>query len=153
MANKFRLSDNFNFNLSETAILNTHNLFISHSWAYDDLYQRLTNLLANRPYYNFKNYSVPRANPIIGANTDKQLESAIESKMKVSSAVVILAGVYSTYSKWIKKEIAIAKRLGKPIIAVKPWGSNKISSVVRQAADVECGWNADSIVKAIRKVV
>lgn len=110
-------------------------------------------MLANSPYYNFKNYSVPKSNPITGANTDKQLEVAIEAKMKASTAVIIMAGVYSTYSKWIKKEIAIAKRLGKPIIAIKPWGADKISSVVRNAADVEAGWNTNSIVNAIRKVI
>lgn len=132
--------------------MNTHNLFISHSWAYGDAYERFVGLLKNRSYYNFKNYSVPKTNPIIGADSDRQLESAIESKMRASSVVIIMAGVYSTYSKWINKEIAIAKRLGKPIVAVKPWGSDKISSVVRQAADVECGWNTSSIVEAIRKV-
>lgn len=128
------------------------NLFISHSWKYEDAYQRFTNLLDSRSYFDYKNYSVPPENPIIGARTDKELETAIENKIRACSVVIIMAGVYSTYSKWIKKEIAIAKRLGKPILAVKPFGSERISTDVRNAASEECNWNTESIVSAIRRL-
>lgn len=60
-----------------------------------------------------------------------------------------MAGVYASYSKWINKEIEIAKRYGKPIIAVKYWGAQKVSSVVQDAADVVVGWNSKSVADAI----
>jgi hypothetical protein len=44
--------------------------------------------------------------------------------------VLIMAGMYSAYSKWINKEIEIAKRMGKVIIAIKPFGAERISTVV-----------------------
>jgi len=132
--------------------LNTLNLFISHSWAYGDAYDRLVNLLDSRGYFSFKNYSVPKSNPIAGARSDKALSEAIETKVRLSSVVIIMAGKYATYSKWINKEIEIAKRLNKPIVAVKPFGATQISSVVRGAADSEAAWNSESIVKAIREV-
>ena len=128
------------------------NLFISHSWKYDDQYNRFTNLLKQRPYFDYKNYSVPAGNPILGNLSDPQLEQAIENQMRPCSIVIIMAGVYSTYSKWINKEITMAKRLGKPILAVKPFGAERISSVVRNAADLECAWNTESIVDAIRSL-
>jgi hypothetical protein len=93
---------------------------------------------------------VPTHNPIMGAQTDKQLEEAIENKIRPCSAVLIMAGMYSTYSKWINKEIEIAKRMGKVIIAIKPFGAERISTVVRNAAHAECAWNTNSIVGAIR---
>lgn len=133
--------------------MRTFNLFISHSWNYSDAYGKFVNLLNQRSYFSYKNYSVPPENPIIGARTDKQLEAAIEQKVRACSVVIIMAGMYSTYSKWINKEIAIAKRLGKPILAVKPFGAQKISSVVRDAADAECSWNTESIVSSIRSLV
>lgn len=34
-------------------------LFISHSWSYSDRYNAMVNLLNNRPYFNFTNFSVP----------------------------------------------------------------------------------------------
>ena len=58
--------------------------------------------------------------------------------------------MYSTYSKWINIEIQLAKEMGKKIIAIEPWGAERTSTVVKQAADITVGWNTSSIVKAIR---
>ena len=132
--------------------MKTYNLFISHSWNYGNQYTALTSLLQNRPFFSFKNYSVPESNPIIGARTDKQLEIAIENKVRASSVVVIMAGVYSTYSKWINKEIEIAKRLGKPILAVKAFGSSNMSTTAQEAANEICNWSTESVVSAIRRL-
>lgn len=132
--------------------MSTYNLFISHSWNYTNAYTNFTNLLNGRSYFQYRNYSVPQQNPILGKRTDRQLEEAIENKIRPCSVVIIMAGVYSTYSDWIKREIKIAKRLGKPILAVKPFGAEKISSTVREACNLECGWNTESIVSAIRQL-
>ncbi|KAB0505788.1 TIR domain-containing protein [Pseudomonas moorei] len=131
--------------------MQTYHLFISHSWNYSDAHDRLIKLLTAHPTFTFKNFSVPPHNPIVGAQTDKQLELAIENKIRPCSAVLIMAGMYSAYSKWINKEIEIAKRMGKVIIAIKPFGAERISTVVRDAAHAECAWNTNSIVSAIRQ--
>ncbi len=107
-------------------------------------------LLNAKPGFTYKNFSVPTHNPILDARTDQELEQAIENKIRPCSAVLIMAGMYSTYSKWINKEIEIAKRMGKVIIAIKPFGAERISTVVRNAAHAECAWNTNSIVSAIR---
>jgi hypothetical protein len=131
--------------------MQTYHLFISHSWNYSDAHDKLVKLLTAHPTFTFKNFSVPPHNPIVGAQTDKQLELAIENKIRPCSAVLIMAGMYSAYSKWINKEIEIAKRMGKVIIAIKPFGAERISTVVRDAAHAECAWNTNSIVSAIRQ--
>ena len=131
--------------------MQTYHLFISHSWNYSDAHDRLVKVLTAHPTFTFKNFSVPPHNPIVGAQTDKQLELAIENKIRPCSAVLIMAGMYSAYSKWINKEIEIAKRMGKVIIAIKPFGAERISTVVRDAAHAECAWNTNSIVGAIRQ--
>lgn len=128
----------------------TYNLFISHSWAYSDAYEKLVNLLNNSSYFSYKNYSVPKNDPIHNATYDYQLKAAIKNQMQYASFVLILAGVYSTYSKWINIEIQLAKEMGKMIIAIEPWGSQRTSAVVKQAADKVVGWNTNSIVSAIR---
>ena len=135
--------------------MRTFNLFVSHSWTYGDAYDRLVNLLQARPYFQFRNYSVPQDDPIHNAGTDAQLREAILRQMAPCSAVLILAGVYATYSKWINIEIDLAKRgfmYPKPVIAIRPWGSERTSVPVREAADREVGWNTESIVSAIREV-
>lgn len=129
----------------------TYNLFISHSWAYGDAYEKMTGLLNGQVSsdFGYKNYSVPKDDPIHNATSDKALKQAIEAQIKPCSCVLILAGVYATYSKWINVEIEIAKRLGKRIIAIEPWGAEKTSTVVKDAADAIVKWNGASVVKAI----
>ena len=133
--------------------MRTHHLFISHSWAYSDTYDRLVDLLNERPYFRFKDYSVPRDDPIHNARTTAALRAAIRQRMAPCGVVLILAGVYATYSKWIDEEITLAQsgfRLAKPIVAIRPWGNERISQTVRDAATRVVGWNTDSVVTAIR---
>ena len=75
--------------------------------------------------------------------------------MLLCHVVVVMAGVYATYSKWINIEIDIATdgfSTPKPILAVRPRGNTVISSVVRDAADEIVNWNTESIVAAIRRL-
>lgn len=87
----------------------TYNLFISHSWAYSDAYEKLINLLNKDSTFTYKNYSVPKDDPIHTNGTDSELYDAIKEQISHASVVLILAGVYSSYSKWIDKEITIAQ--------------------------------------------
>ena len=128
----------------------TYNLFISHSWTYSDEYDKLVNLLDDAENFSYKNYSVPKNDPIHHAPYDYQLKAAIKNQMQHASCVLILAGVYSTYSKWINIEIQLAKEMGKTIIAIEPRGAERTSLVVKQAADKVVGWNTKSIVNTIR---
>lgn len=128
-----------------------YNLFISHSWAYSDAYDKLVGMLDKAPYFTYKNYSVPKNDPIHNAPYDYQLKAAIREQMKYASCVLILAGVYASYSKWIKIEIELAQELGKKIIAIQPWSAHRTSLVVKNAADEIVGWNTSSIVRSIKE--
>ncbi len=130
-----------------------YKLFISHCWGYSDAYTKLVGLLDAQKNsvssFNYHNHSVPKDDPIHNAPSDKALRAAIEAQIKGCSSILILAGVYATYSKWINIEIEIAQKLGKRIIAIEPWGSEKTSAVVKNAAHAIVKWNGASIVKAI----
>ena len=82
------------------------------------------------PYFDYKNYSVPKDDPIHDANNQYELKEAIRRQMQPASCVLILAGVYASCSKWINIEIELAKSMNKKIIAVEPWGSAKTSLTV-----------------------
>lgn len=41
-----------------------YNLFISHSWSYNNDYLSLNNLLRQNGYFKFNNFSVPIDNPL-----------------------------------------------------------------------------------------
>ncbi len=132
-------------------MLKTYRLFISHSWAYGDAYDRLIKMI-NEQNLDFYDHSVPKNAPIHTNGTDKQLQEAIDAKIRGTSCVIILAGVYSTYSKWINKEIEIANKYSKPIIAVEPWASEKTSSIVKSNAKKIVKWQGKSIVDAIKEL-
>lgn len=133
----------------------TYNLFISHSWTYSDAYEKLIGLLDKDSNFSYKNYSVPKDDPIHTKGTDKELYQAIKNQMSSCSVVLILAGVYASYSKWINKEIKIAQEefsTPKKIIAIEPWGSEKTSTVVKDAADKIVKWNSSSVISAIKEL-
>lgn len=135
-------------------MLKTHNLFISHSWQYSDAYEKLCELLNDRNYFYYNNFSVPKNDPVHTNGTDKELIQAIYNRLKLCHVVLIMGGVYSTYSKWINKEILIANKsflVPKPIIGIKPWGQTNISTVVQNNAVEIVSWNTESIISAIKK--
>ena len=115
-----------------------YRIFISHSWAYSSDYDKIESFLRQEGIV-FYNHSVPKNDPIHTNGTDKQLSDAIEAKVKGCSCIIILAGVYE-----------MAKKYNKPIIAVQPWGAERTSSIVKNAADVIVGWNAKSVANAVR---
>ena len=133
----------------------TYHIFISHSWAHSDKYEKLISLLDKEPSFSYSTHFVPKNDPVHKKGTAKELYAAIKEEMNKSSVVLMLAGVYSTYNKWINKEIMISKyefSTAKPIIAVQPWGANFTSSAVKNAADKLVNWNPAAIIDAIKEL-
>jgi hypothetical protein len=137
--------------------LSTHqvHVFISHSWSYSGDYDTLADWIFQRPWrfgqaaVDFRNYSVPRSDPILNANTDRALQEAINRQIARSHVVVIPTGMYAHYSKWIGKEIGGANAFGKPILAVDLRGASRTSSVVGNAAKRCVAWNSQAVVNGI----
>lgn len=132
-----------------------YNLFISHSWKYTDSYEKLLALLGKDSTFKYKNYSVPKNDPLHTTGTDKELYEAIRRQISNCNVIIILAGVYSTYSKWINKEILIANsefKSPKPIIAIEPFGSERTSKIVKDNADRIVKWNSVALIKAIKEL-
>ena len=142
--------------IRQQPMLRTVNLFISHSWAYGDAYDKLKQMLSDRTYFDFKDHSIPKDDPVHNAPTSTALYNAIKQKMSPCHVVLIMAGKYATYSEWINKEIMIAKKEfynSKPIVAVTPWGAKQISTVVTENADRIAGWNRESVINCIRDLM
>ena len=134
--------------------LKTYDLFISHAWKYNEDYYRLVGMLNNAPYFKWRNYSVPKHDPVLDPNepTDrKELIKELDEQIRPVNCVLILSGMYAAHSFWIQKEIDISVKYSKPIIGVKPWGQAKIPKAVSDVAVEIVGWNTSSIVSAIRK--
>ena len=132
--------------------MRTTHLFISYSWNHGGHYDRLVALLGGRGYFSFKDYSVPQEDPLDARNAT-EIRTGIERQMRPCSVVLIMAGVHASYSKWMQEEIKIAKKFekAKPIIAIRPWGAQRISTTADRNADETVSWNTESIVAAIRR--
>lgn len=130
-------------------------IFISHSWAYSGHYQILRSWIFERNWsvgqasINFLDYSVPQNNPIHSSGKDSDLMEAILRKIERSHIVIIPTGMYAHYSKWIQKKINASIDKEKPILAVHPWGQQRISSVVAKASTQMAGWNSKSVIRGI----
>ena len=129
-------------------ILKQYQLFISHSWKYNQHYNQLINLLENAKRFYYLNYSVPQEDPLPVSHTN--LYSALENQIKHANIFLVIAGKYVTYSKTIYNELNIAKKYNIPILAIKPYGHEIIPSLTIEYAAQVIGWNTKSIVEAIR---
>lgn len=136
--------------------LKTYDVFISHAWKYGEQYNALIDLLKKASNFYFRNYSAPSDNPLKNLNetdvkTKSEITSAIERKIKPVNAVVVISGMYANNREWMEKEIEIALKYNKPIIAVKPRGNTNVPTYIQNTSDIIVSWSTSSIVDAIRK--
>lgn len=130
-------------------------VFISHSWSYSGHYDTLEDWIFNKKWssgqasLDFRDFSIPRTDPILNANNDLQLKKAIFEQIARCHVVVIPTGMYAQYSKWIQKEIEGSVAQDKPILAVNPWGQQRTASVVADSAKLTVGWNSQSVADGI----
>jgi hypothetical protein len=140
--------------------MSTHQIhvFISHAWAYTKDYDTLAGWIFNEKWstgqasLDFRNFSVPKDDPIHNAPTSKTLKDAIFKQIARSHVVVIPTGMYASYSSWIQKEIDGAIGFSKPILAVTPRGQQRSSGVVVDNAAEHVGWTKQSVIDGIWKL-
>ena len=128
--------------------LRTYSVFICHDWEYSDAYHRICDFLNGAPNLSWKNQSVPEHDPL---DTDDMLKKNLRDQIRPADVMLVLAGMYSARSGWMDFEMAFARRIGKSIIGIKPWGNVQLPNVVQANADNIVGWNSGSIVSAIRR--
>ncbi len=130
-------------------------VFISHAWSYSGHYDTLAKWIFEERWsvgqasLDFRDYSIPKNDPIHNVTSTTQLKTAIFNQIARSHVVVIPSGMYANYSKWIQKEIDGAKDYKKPIVAVNPWGQEKKSGIVLSNSDIGVGWNKQPLIDAI----
>jgi hypothetical protein len=127
--------------------LRTYRVFISHAWRYSDDYWRVVRFLDESPNFQWENLSVPQHNPAAGDDLSYELRN----QMRPADVFLIIGGMYVPHSDWIDFELAFARRIGRPVIGIVKWGSERIPSAIQMAATELVGWSGASIVGAIRK--
>lgn len=126
-------------------------IFISHCWDYGNDYETLKSWIDNAPYYSFSDYSISADKKLVGL-TSKELVNAITERIRQCSVFIVPTAVYSSCSDWVKFEVQTAVNMGKPILAVIPWGQKHNSVLVTTCADKTVGWNSSSVIEGIKEL-
>jgi hypothetical protein len=134
------------------------NVFISHAWDHSGHYDTLAGWIFTTLWKNqagqrlyFEDTSIPKSDPVHALGW-AAIAQALANRIATSHVMVAPAGVYASDSDWIKFELRTAGSYGVPIIQVNPRGQQRLSLIVKQAADHEVGWTGQSVVKAILNV-
>lgn len=130
--------------------MRNHKVFISHSWQHSHSLVRLRNLLNSRGYFSIEFEEVSRFEPINSYNST-YIKRRLSNKIANSDVVLGLAGMFASYSDWMKWELDKAIQLETPIIGVIPLGQQRISDAVYSRSVADVRWNTESIISAIRK--
>jgi len=125
-----------------------YNVFVSHSWEYDEHYERIVDFLDEVPSLKWQNHSVPSTDPL-PVDTESALRSELRNQMKTASVVVVSSGMYGAHSTWIPEEMELAGGLGKPVIAIIPEGQSKVPEKIQEVAETQVGWRKASLVDAL----
>lgn len=122
-------------------------IFVSHSWKHNKDYNNLIKGFEKQGF-NYYNHSISfdKAEDL---KSDKEIENKIKNQLLYSRCLLVLGGSYSN-KYWIKKEVEIAKSLGKKVIAVRPWNTNSIPKYLEKTADEVIGFNSKAIIEKIK---
>lgn len=128
-------------------------IFISHCWDYNSQYYTVEQWIDDSDI-NWKNMSIPVHDPK-DTKTDAELEEKIDNLIRNSSLFIIIAGMYAAQQNrtWINKEIEIAQKYNKKILAIKPWGNERTPVIIQEGADELVNWNSTSVIDGIKKLL
>ncbi|MDO4179038.1 MAG: TIR domain-containing protein [Phascolarctobacterium sp.] len=126
----------------------TYHIFISHAWKYSGHYDKIEEWIYTSDI-TIANYSVSKEKGFERLPR-KTLESKIREQIEQANVVIILAGMYATYSDWIEYEFNTALAMRKPILGVYPWGQEKTPTFITEQATMMVHWNRNSVIGALK---
>lgn len=115
-----------------------YKLYVSHIDNDDNEYNIFLDKLNARHDFEWINYSIPGNKNYI-------------EQMKDVDIVIILSGHYSKDEFAIKNQLEYAKKLKKPIIAVRPYGMENVPTFIEDLVQDIVGWNSSCIVEVIKE--
>ena len=107
-------------------------------------------MLENRGDFKVEFTEASPENPIQSVK-NKDIRMELRHRIEQSDIVLGIAGMYASYSDWMRWELNRAKEYHIPIIGIIPRGQKNISKVVSNRAKEKVRWNTESIVDAIRR--
>ena len=125
-------------------------LFVSHTFAPDDDYQRVFEYLESAINFFYKNLAAPDQHP---RSMDKEsLKEGLRQQMSDAEVVLILSGQHERDPVLIEFQALYAKACDKPVIVMEPFGAgDTVPAKLRDYADEVVQWNGREMTDAIRR--
>ncbi|MCY9810960.1 TIR domain-containing protein [Aeromonas caviae] len=86
----------------------------------------------------------------INSEDEKYIKRVLKARISASDVFIVVAGMYTAHSDWMKWEIETAVANNIPVIGIKPHGSQRTPQVVTDNAKIIVGWYTPSIISAIK---
>jgi len=127
-----------------------YGIFISHSWDYDPDYFLLMDILHSARSLRWRNCSVPR--PERDREGVSGLYGRLVSQISSSDCVIVISDMYERNSFWISKELDIARRLGKPVIALRSRWLMGLPGKIMSTSSAVAGWDPEDLAVSVRRL-
>lgn len=139
-----------------------YDVFISHAWEHSERYWGVLGLLdtarKNLRWFDYRNYSVPKHDPITDPNEKvriAKLTGLLKEQIRQASCIIVSAGMYVNKRFWIQKEIDLAREAfsePKPIIGIHRRCQQRTPQELIDQANEMVNWNSGSLAEAVRCV-
>ena len=123
-------------------------IFVSHAWHPHDDYTRLFEYLGEATDFYYVNLSTPDVPPSDASRSG--IEAALARQIGPAEVVIILGGMYDEHQDMLDLEMALAKKHARPIIGLRPSGSQVVPKGIEQRATEIVVWSTRSVVDAIK---
>lgn len=123
-------------------------IYATHLWELDDDYLRLFDYLGDVDQFYYVNVSDPEAQPEGG--DPLAAREILREQIEAAEIVVVLSQHHYTDPALIELQMTTAKRHGKPLLAIEPFGPDPVPEQVKQMSDQLCEWYARNIVDGIK---
>ena len=125
-------------------------IFVTHTFADHPDYARVFEYLESASSFFYKNCSDPSITPAPGGK--ETLRAELHKQIKAAEIVLLPAGMYAEHMEWLNYQMAAAKELNVPIVALEPFGGvEDIHAYIAGQVNGTVGWNERLIIDAIKK--
>lgn len=127
---------------------NPARVFVAHSFAPDEDYQRVFEYLESSHNFYYKNCSAPDQS----IADDEARRTELRKQISLAEVVIVPSAMYKRYRDWIDFELNCATGMDKPIIVLASFGvKEKVPVQLEALADELIEWNDRDIADAIRR--
>lgn len=130
-------------------------VYISHSWSLGDDYDKLREVLAASDHTVRLN-GLPVDHPVHATTSDSELRAEMRKHMVHTQMLIVQAGTYERFARWIEEEINLAHygyQVRRPVLAIVPFDAPPRMGTLLERADRVVMWSHDSILNAVHDLI